>query len=62
MKVIIIGNCCLTCEHYTQYYILDYTGEYEPIDRGFCGACQRETRPGNGCRKKYTKKEKCIGK
>lgn len=51
MNIEISGNHCVGCDRYTQYYKLDYKGEYVPINRGFCGVHQRTTKPGNRCKK-----------
>jgi len=51
MLVNITGSYCVECDHFKQYYGLNYNGEYERINRGFCGSSKKDTRPGNKCRK-----------
>lgn len=50
MKIEISGSRCISCNKYTQYYRKNYDGEIEAIDRGYCGARQCTTRPGNRCK------------
>ncbi|MDO5345328.1 MAG: hypothetical protein Q4E91_06245 [Lachnospiraceae bacterium] len=49
MKVEIIGNRCITCGKYTQYYSRNYDGGWDAIDCGYCGQKSRNVRPGDRC-------------
>ncbi|MCI9357221.1 MAG: hypothetical protein HFH59_06690 [Lachnospiraceae bacterium] len=49
MKIEISGSRCISCGKYTQYYEL-IKDMAQAIDRGYCGARQCTTRPGNRCK------------
>lgn len=50
MKIEISGARCISCNKYTQYYQINYDGDFEAIDCGYCGMRSCRTRPGNRCR------------
>lgn len=49
----VMGDHCINCEGYIQYYIRRVDGKYSihtAIDRGYCCTRQCITRPGNRCK------------
>ncbi len=49
MKIEIIGSRCVTCRRYSQYYRINWKGEFEAIDCGYCGEKSKNVRPGDRC-------------
>ena len=50
MKIEITGSRCINCSKYTQHYQINWTGEFDAINYGFCGQRQCTTRPGARCK------------
>ncbi len=51
--IAIMGDYCINCEGYIQYYIRKEDGKYSihtAVDRGYCCTRQCITRPGNRCK------------
>ena len=51
--IAVMGNHCINCMEYVQYYCRRKEGNYDihtAVDRGYCGARQCTTRPGNRCK------------
>ena len=51
--IAIMGDYCINCEGYIQYYIRREDGKYSihtAVDRGYCCTRQCITRPGNRCK------------
>lgn len=52
-SIAVMGDHCINCEGYIQYYIRKEDGKYSihtAVDRGYCIERQCITRPGNRCR------------
>lgn len=51
--IVVMGNRCINCAEYIQYYCQRKNGNYTihtAVDRGYCCTKQRTTRPGNKCK------------
>lgn len=51
--IAVMGNHCINCAEYAQYYCQRKDGNYTihtAVDRGWCNARQCTTRPGNRCK------------
>lgn len=59
MLVNVSGNKCISCNKFTQYYTLNYRGEMERTDCGYCGQRGMKVRPGDRCRK-YVEMSNCA--
>lgn len=57
--IAVMGEHCINCEKYFQYYCRRREGRIDihtAVDCGFCEQHSRNTRPGNKC-KYFTEKE-----
>lgn len=57
--IAVMGDYCINCEGYIQYYCIKKDGKYSiytAVDRGYCIERQCVTRPGNRC-KHYQERE-----